>query len=371
MGGGAGSSRRPAASLTMASTTAPSTALVVARAAAGARATTAPGMPAASASSSFSSTSAGAQPTDTSTPRPSAERLVRRVGTTAPAATSRTPRRATRLIHVTLGLTSSTALLPLTATSQPSDSRTGMASASARAPDGNRTSGCRLQPTAGPPTASSRSARSSLVVEVVPRPPAQTTTCPADHEACSWTRPMTSASSSAEAVPSVVESSSSRARSRARSSSKSATTRSRSGPDSPRTEARLASASTSSRSSVRRHATGSASRRARSSAVARPSATAHVACSSCRVASCMKERRSLRRVIVTGVTSGVRTTLSGQVGGRCPTPPLELRSARAGTPRTLRIPGRGHPHSTLGTCRARPSGRRSEGHGAAPRSTPG
>ncbi len=162
IGGGAGSSRRPAASLTMASTTAPSTALVVARAVAGARATTAPGMPAASASSSFSSTSAGAQPTDTSTPRPSAERLVRRVGTTAPAATSRTPRRATRPIHVTLGLTSSTALLPLTATSQPSDSRTGMASASARAPDGSRTSGCRLQPTAGPPTASSRSARSSL-----------------------------------------------------------------------------------------------------------------------------------------------------------------------------------------------------------------
>ncbi len=279
----------------MASTTAVMTAITVARGVAGASTTTGPGMAAASWSSSASSTRAGNQVTDASCPRPSAARAVRRVGTTAPAVTRRTASNATRPSHSTLGPTWSPCEPLPTSASHPRDSRTGMLSASARAPDGSGTSACRFHPTAGPPTASRRSARSSLVVETVPGPPAQTTTCPADHEAWSWMRPMTSARSDGDGVLSPSESSEATAWSRARSSSKSATASSRPCPRRSRTEARLSSVSRIRRSTVWSQRLGSPSRSARCSSVARPSATAQVASSSSRVASCIDRQRSLRR----------------------------------------------------------------------------
>ena len=98
-----------------------------------------------------------------------------------------------------------------------------MLSASAGRPTAAARPGAGSSPTAGPPTTSRRSARSSLVVDTVPGPPAHTTTWPADHEACSWIRPMTSARSDGDGVLSPSDSSEATAWSRARSSSKSAT----------------------------------------------------------------------------------------------------------------------------------------------------
>ena len=181
VGGGAGSSSRPAASVTMASTTAPSTSRVVARASAAASAVTGPGMAAASRSSSASSTSAGVQRTARSRVRPSGPlAAVQRRDDRAPGDEAHGRDGAPGPSQATLAPTPSRPSPPPTATSQPSDSSTGIDSAAARTPVGSGTPGCRLQPSAGPPMASSRSASSSLSAGAASGPAAHTTTWPAD-----------------------------------------------------------------------------------------------------------------------------------------------------------------------------------------------
>ena len=193
VGGGALTSTRPAASRMIASTTAPSTSIVTARWVPGLRAMTGPGMAAANRSISAGSRSAGTHRTARSIERPFGRFSAFSVGTTAPWVTMRTAANATRPSHTTLAPTPSRPRPPPTATSQPSDSCTGMATAAARAPDGNGTSACRVQPSLGPPMASRRSASSSFDSGAVPGPAPHTTILPASHEACSRTSPPGSA----------------------------------------------------------------------------------------------------------------------------------------------------------------------------------
>ncbi len=197
LGGGAGSSSFPAASRTMASTTAPRTSRVVARASPGAVCTTAPGIAAVSSSSSLGSTRAGAQRTARSRLLPVGRLVPRRVGTTEPRATRRTASTATRPNHVTLAPTPARPRPPPTATSQPSDSSTGIDSAAARWPSGSTRSGWRLQPSFGPPMASRRSASWPLSAGGASGPAAQTTTTPASQLACRRTSPAGSAAAMA------------------------------------------------------------------------------------------------------------------------------------------------------------------------------
>ncbi len=85
---------------------------------------------------------------------------------------------------------------PPTATSQPSDSSTGIDSAAARAPVGSTTSGWRLQPSFGPPISSRRSASWPLSAGGASGPAAHTTTAPSSQLA--WRR--TSRAGSAAAI---------------------------------------------------------------------------------------------------------------------------------------------------------------------------
>ena len=284
-GGGAGSSSRPAASVAMALTTEPITSSVTARGSPPPSARTGPGMALDSSSTSAWSRSAGSQRTCRSATRPSGRRTLRTLGTSAPRATSRTAATATRPIQVTLEPTPSPPRPAPTATSQPSESATGMDRAAARSPVGSGTPRCCSQPTAGPPMPSSRSDRSSWPAGGTSGPPAHTTTSPPDHDACSRTSPEGSgATSTAEAGSFVVVSRSYAASSRASSASTSAMTWLRSGPSMRRTASRLSSVSSSRRSSVRRQPGASASSSASCSSVAMPSTADQTAASRTRLA---------------------------------------------------------------------------------------
>ena len=204
-GGGAAKSSMPAAWRTMVSTTAPWTERVTLRGSAGAMAVTGRGMPSAIVATAASSTSAGRHVTDRSMAWPSRRLTPDRVGTTAPRATRRTASMATRPSHATLAPTPSRPRPPPTATSQPSASPTGIDSAAALAPSGRVTSRCRLQPSAGPPMASSRSDSSSADSGATPGPAAHTTIWPLAHDACSRTSPTGSAAAMAATGSSVGE----------------------------------------------------------------------------------------------------------------------------------------------------------------------
>ncbi len=181
------------------------------------------------------------------------------------------------------------------ATSQPSASFIGIATASARMPPGSGTLGCSCHPTDGPPIDSRRVASASLPSGCAPLPAAHTTTCPADQEACNCTSPGSHGSD-------VIGRSSSRyavafagdgggtgggrnraavARSPSSVSVKSATTWSRSSPVRFRTDARSSSASMIKRSSIISEERSSARNSASSSSDPRPSEIDQIAASSC------------------------------------------------------------------------------------------
>ena len=187
LGGCAGRSARPMLSAMIASTAAVITADVVVRGLPPSTAATAPGIAAASVLTTDASSRAGPHRTLASTVPPSGRLATRRLGSTAPRAASRTPSKAARPSHRTLGPIPSLACPPPIATSHPSASFIGIATASAFSPPGSGTPACNCHPTDGPPIDSSRVASSSFPSAGDPRPAAHTTTCPADHEAWSCT----------------------------------------------------------------------------------------------------------------------------------------------------------------------------------------
>ena len=146
VGGGAGSSIRSTLSRTMASTTAVITADVTAGPLPPSIAATVPGIAAASAAIAGPSVSAGRHRTSAFTSRLCGRCGTRRVGTIDPAAARRTPSSATWPSHSTPAPTPARPWPPPTATSHPSASFTGMASASARMPLGSWYAGMELPP---------------------------------------------------------------------------------------------------------------------------------------------------------------------------------------------------------------------------------
>ena len=183
VGGGAGSSIRSTLSRAIASTTAVITAAVTAGPRPPPIATTVPGIAAARAVISGLSASAGRHWTSAFTGPVWGRWATFRAGTIDPDAASRTPSRATWPSQRTLAPTPVRPWPAPTATSQPSASFIGMASASARMPPGSGTPGWICQPTGGPPISSRRVDNSSCDSGVAPRPDAQTTTCPDAHDA--------------------------------------------------------------------------------------------------------------------------------------------------------------------------------------------
>ena len=93
-----------------------------------------------------------------------ARRPMRRDGTIAPRAASRTPSTATRPSHRTLAPTPAGAPVPPSATNHPSAADSGIATASARCPSGSGTPAWSSQPTGGPPIGFQ--ARGELVVRL-------------------------------------------------------------------------------------------------------------------------------------------------------------------------------------------------------------
>ena len=161
VGGAAGSSRRSTLSAAIASTTAEMTADTTAGPLARSTAPTVAGIAAASATIVGLSIRAGRQRTAAFVVRLCDRDSIRSVGTIEPAAARRTPSSATRASHSTPAPTPSRPWPPLTATSQPSASLAGIASASAFDPPGSWTGACSSQPSGGPPIASRRRDKSS------------------------------------------------------------------------------------------------------------------------------------------------------------------------------------------------------------------
>ena len=238
-GGCAGRSSRSRPSDTIASTTAPMTPRVVAPAASPVSAATVPGIADANEAIIAESDNAGTHRTRASTDRPFACEPTSRRGTIAPRATTRTPSRATRASQRTLAPRPFPSRSALIAISHPNASFTWIDKASAETPSPNRMPGWTDQPCAGPPHISRRVASSSFDAGIAPRPPAQTTMVPADHDACSTTSSGGRSASAALAG----RSRSAVLRKLAMVSAKSATTCSRSSPERPRAEARPSSAS--------------------------------------------------------------------------------------------------------------------------------
>ena len=290
---------------------------------------TVPGIDAASASIAALSSSAGIQRTEASAAPLAARRPMRRVGTIAPLAASRTPSTATRPSHRTLAPTPAGAPVPPNATNHPSAADSGMETASARCPSGSGTPAWSSQPTGGPPIASRRVASSSLFSGRAPRPPAHTTTSPRNHEAWSRTSPTMSDSAGCSPYSSTCGERSTGAGGRKRAavewrlssvSAKSAITWSRSSPDSERTEARSSSVSAIRRSIARSDTAWSACSRATSSSDAQPPATDHTTRSSC-FRSCINPRsrsasRRRPRALVVGRRRGRRPSACVVTSGR-------------------------------------------------------
>ena len=303
-GGCAFNSTRSAASLMIASMTAPMMATVTVCPAPNSAAVTVAGMTAANSSNEARLMYAGIQRSAASVPWPSRRAATRTLGTIAPRAASRTPSTATRPSHSRLGPTPAEAEVPPTDTSQPSAPRIGMDSASAFMPLGSAMPGWTSQPCGGPSTACKRSASASLSAGSVPRPAAQTTTRPSAQEACNCTSPgsrysheMESSSSSSARIGDGGNGFS-RAAVRCRLfsvSAKSATTWSRSSPEMPRTLARSSSASPMRRSSTASDIVSSLSNNARSSGAPRPSAMDQIAASSCRTSAIALRMRNRRK----------------------------------------------------------------------------
>ena len=240
------------------------------------RAATVPGIAEANEAIIAESDNAGTQRTSASTDRPFACDPTSRRGTIAPRATTRTPSRATRAIHRRLAPRPLPPRSALIAISHPNASFTWIDNASAEMPTPNRTPGCTDQPLEGPPHISRRVANSSLDAGIAPRPPAQTTMPPADHDACS----ITSSGGRSASAALMGRSRSAVLRKCPTVSVKSATTCSRSSPESSRAEARPSSASPTKRARSDNDAAPPSRKSATSSSLPRPSAIRQIALSS-------------------------------------------------------------------------------------------
>ena len=276
-GGWAGRSSRSRPSATIASTTAPMIPRVVTPAASSDKAATAPGIADASDAIIAGSGKAGTHRTHTSTDRPFACEPTSRRGTIAPRATTRTPSSATRASQRRLAPRPLPSRSALIAISHPNPSWIWIDNASAETSPPSGTPGWTDQPCAGPPQPSRRVANSSFDAGVAPRPPAQTTTVPADHDACSTTSSggrSTSAGFGGRRRSAVLR--------RLRTVSvKSATTYSRSSPGSERADARPSSASPIRRFSNDSDDAPPPRKSTRSSSLPRPSAMRQITLSSC------------------------------------------------------------------------------------------
>ena len=250
---------------------------VVAPAASPDSAATVPGIADANEAIIAESDNAGTHRTRASTDRPFACEPTSRRGTIAPRATTRTPSRATRASQRTLGPRPFPSRSALIAISHPSASFTWIDKASAETPSPNRMPGWTDQPCDGPPHISRRVANSSFDAGIAPRPPAQTTKVPADHDACSTTSSGGRSASAALAG----RSRSAVLRKLPTVSVKSATTCSRSSPERSRAEARPSSASPTRRASSDNDVAPPSRKSATSSSLPRPSAIRQIALSSC------------------------------------------------------------------------------------------
>ena len=289
-GGAAGTSMRRALSRPMASTMPVSADRVTARASTlGSRAATLPGIASTTSARRSGSTSAGVHRTayDACSLRdePLRRRRCRRTGTIAPRAASSTAHIATLPSQRTLGPTSSRTSPAPAATSHPSTSPTGAATAAALSPPGIGTSGCAAHGAAGASASARNLATSSASAVGQPRPPAQATTRPGSHDSCRRTTAGSTVSGSAAPpdpllgltmAPPLRRSPVRRKRAavscRWRCSA-SATTWSRSSPGRRRAAARCSSASMRRRNKDARHRGGSASRTASCAGVASSSAS--------------------------------------------------------------------------------------------------